>query len=311
MDFEIHRWQKPASPESLEEVATLWNNNASGRHAFHPWTGAALYRLLADGDRLRGDLFMARVGGELAGFAYTGIIEEEGYPRVGTVENLLVATSYQQRGIGTALLQNCLSWLENVRPRVEFLDALGAWPFGYAFNTLADGSERSGIFLNEAGLYRLFRRAGFEPVRRSFVMRVDVGCAPVREKKSGLLYHIERRQGFTWLDRVFRGRQLWDHYLIEPSGRILSRAIFGLMEGETLHEGKPIFSVFGVNTPEQHRNKGYGIMNISGMLQHVKQLGGKEVELHVYTDNEPALRLYRGLGFNQIAETVMMHKRLR
>lgn len=308
MTLIMREWNRGFSAETLAEIADLWNRNAAGRHAFYPWTGELLERQLARNGRGLGRIIEARNGEALIGCCHATAMNEEGYPRAGAVELLLVDSAWRGQGIGSALLRGCLVLLDNQRPRPEFVDALGAWPFGYAYNALADGSERSGVFLREKGLYRLFRKAGFEPVRKSLVMRAKLtGVRPHPPRGDAV---VARRRGRTWLDTVFRGRELWDHALFDEQGELLSRAIFGFMEGESRREGKAIFSLFGVNTPVDRRNKGYASANLSRLMRHVGGLGGEELELHVYADNLPALALYRRLGFVELAETMMMHRRL-
>ncbi len=309
MNQSVGVWAKGYDPESLGEIADLWNRNAQSRHAFFPWTGELLARRLAEKGTPYGVILEAREDDVLAGFAHMAVVDESGYPRAGTIEAILVDERYRNRGLGTALLAGAMASFRNAPMRPEFIDALGAWPFGYAFNVLADGSERSGVFVRDEPLYRLFRRAGFEPARKSFVMRADVAgpkAAP-RPLPGRARFYIARRSERTWLDRVFRGRELWDHDLVQDDGRLLSRAIFGLMEGESRREGTIIFSVFGVNTPSDMRGKGYATVNVSHMMHHLSGLGADKVELHVYGDNQPALNLYRALGFEPEAETMMMH----
>ncbi len=301
------------TPEILSQAARIWNSNAAARHAYYPWTAERLFSLLTGKDGIAvGTFFTAHhiPSGEMIGFVHAATVCEDAYPRAGVVEALLVDAPYRGHGAGSALLAAAAHRLESSRPRPFLLDALGAWPFGYAFNTLADGSERSGVFLSDAPLYRLFRRAGFEPVRKSIVMRADVSPAAGRPLPPGCDIAIRKRSERTWLDRVFRGRELFDHDLVLEGARVLSRAIFGLMDGESRQENQAVFSLFGVNTPFDMQRKGYAGINISHLLECVRDLGGRVVELHVYADNAPALALYRSLGFRDVAETMMMHKRL-
>lgn len=312
MGYAIHAWSNGQGPNELEEIAALWNANASHRHAFYPWTGEKLARLLTERGAPLGKLLEARTeAGRLAGFAHTTTLREEGYPSAGVVEMLLVDKEHRRQGVGGALLERALDTFGSAKPRVSFVDALGAWPFGYAYNVLADGSERSGVFLDDNGLRNLFTRFGFQPVKKSIVMRADLSKAMPRPLPENAGFYIAPRRERTWLDRVFRGRELWDHDLATLDGRVLSRAIFGLMDGESVWERRTIFSLFGVNTPRDQQRKGYAGINVSRLMSHVRQLGGEIMELHVYADNLPARALYDGLGFRPVAETMMMHKILQ
>lgn len=312
MDYNIDDWSKGTSPGELQEMADLWNGNAVGRHAFYSWTGELLAGSIAPSGKIAGRLVEARNdSGELLGFAHASLLAEEGYPPAGVVEMLMVDRKSRDKGIGTGLLAETIRWIESRRPRPWLVDALGAWPFGYVYNVLADGSERSGVFTRETALYRLFQRAGFVPVRKSIVMRADLAGVPARPHPPGSGFFIAPRREGTWLDRVFRGRELWDHELEMREEGTLSRSIFGLMEGESRQEGRILFSLFGVNTPADKQGRGYAGANLSHLMNHVRGLGGEVMELHVYADNKPALALYRGLGFKPVAETAMMHLQLR
>lgn len=303
----IAPWTRGYEAEALDEVATLWNRNATGRHAFFPWTGALLHRVWLACDMVSASrLLEARIDGRLVGFAHCSWMHEYGYPYAGAVEAVLVDAEHRGKGIGAALLARGLAVLRLVEPGLEFVDALGAWPCGFLYTCLADGSERSGVFSSEPALTALFAGAGFRPAKKSLVMRAPA-AAGGGSPPSGTGVRINRRGLGTWLDRVFRARELWDHNLVDWRGDVLSRAIYGPMPGESLAEGRVVFSLFGVNTPDHLRGRGWGGRNIALLLGHVAKLGGDQVELHVYADNTPALALYRRAGFVEVADTTMMH----
>ena len=305
----IAPWGRGYEAAALDEIANLWNRNAIRRHAFFPWTGEFLRRVWSIGDMLsRGCLLEARQEGVLVGFIHVSWMHEEFYSPAGSVEALLVDAACRGQGIGTSLLLEGIDVLKRIRPALWFVDAMGAWPCGFLYTALADGSERSGVFRNEPGLARLFSRVGFRKVRPSFVMRAPVLAGiPPPSPPEGTSVHLGQRSHVTWLDRVFRARDLWDHVLVDRYEHVLSRAIFGRMPGESQVEGKTIFSLFGVNTPEHLRGKGWAGHNIHLLRHHIATLGGHLIELHVYADNTPALALYRRAGFEEVAETMMMY----
>jgi ribosomal protein S18 acetylase RimI-like enzyme len=44
------------------------------------------------------------------------------------------------------------------------------------------------------------------------------------------------------------------------------------------------------------------------LKNHLKNIGADILELHVFSDNEPAVRLYRSSGFREVKKTITMKK---
>jgi ribosomal protein S18 acetylase RimI-like enzyme len=310
MSFVLDNWTVNFPPGLLREVADLWNRNSVDRHSFRFWNCELLQKNLfaADGSGI-GAMRAARTkSGNLAGILHANIINDAIAGSSGVIEMLLVDRPFRRQGLGGRLLGDGLDFLSRQKPGLRLVDAMGAWPYGFAYNSLADGSERSGVFLSEPELYRLFRRAGFMMVRKSIVMRADLSAVRLRRMPPGTVVRCSPRREETWLDQVFRGRDLWDHNLALPNGDVLSRAVFAFMDGESEADGRALFSLFGVNTSPDRQRRGYASVNLSRLMEHVASLGGEFLEIHVYADNHPAVALYRGLGFRHVAETAMLHR---
>jgi len=58
--------------------------------------------------------------------------------------------------------------------------------------------------------------------------------------------------------------------------------------------------LYDIVTGEQYRRRGYGRRIVMNLLNFGKSRGVKTVYLHVLASNEPAFRLYSGLGFKEI-----------
>ena len=301
----VEAWNRGFSADALGDVAALWNRSARTRHAFFPWTGDLLYRRWRDAGRFDPlDLIAARDDdGELVGIAHVSAVNEPFYDPAGAVEALFVRPDRRRNGIGARLLAAALKRLRG--RRLGFVDFLGAWPYGPLYTTLADGSERSGAFGAESA--PLARAAGFRCVRESIVMRLDLADAilPVDPDARVSVDRRPREGGPTWLDRVFTGWRLFDHAMLDADGRLLSRAIFSRMEGVSDWVGREVYALFGVHTPPELRGRGYAFRNIGAVLSRLHAAGTAVVELHVYADNVPALRLYGRLGFREVARTSM------
>ncbi|MDR3212102.1 MAG: GNAT family N-acetyltransferase [Planctomycetota bacterium] len=304
MDLKITTGKNLLTIPTLVEIAALWNRNAVGRHGFYPWDADLLQRALVTCQEAA-LILEARDTSGLLGFALLSWMQEANYTPGAALEAILVDQDFRGRGVGTLILQKALSLVDKLAGNSRLVDALGAWPYGFALTTLADGSERSGVFASEDGLLRLFQRHNFQLARKSLVMRTPAGDRGA-ELPLGFTVKQELRRDSTWLDRVFRNRELWNHNLLDPRGVVLSNAIYGFMPGETAREGKNLFSLFGVNTPEYAKRQGYAILNLRLLLGEIARIGGDLLEIHVYADNQPALGLYRRLGFQPVAETIAM-----
>lgn len=66
-----------------------------------------------------------------------------------------------------------------------------------------------------------------------------------------------------------------------------------------VHDGD-LAGLFEVATDQAHRGKGYGRMIVQSALKWARMRGAKSAWLQVEADNEPALKLYRQLGFSEI-----------
>lgn len=303
MRIEVGSWDRGCMAIDLAEVAELWNRSAYGRHSFYPWTGELLENHWTRADFFEPEnLFSARVDGRLIGVAHLARVGEYGYAPAWSIEAMFVDPDWRGRGAGRMLLDAAMRRTKS-NP-ADFVDAMGAWPYGPLYTTLADGSERSGIFLREERLLAMFSSAVFVPSRESMIMHLfpQASLSPVDDRR----FLIRRRRERTWLDTVFRGRELWDHLLLDRSGQVLSRAIFGRMDGESNNGRSEVYSLFGVLTPEDLRGRGLAKENLTRLVGFLGSRGVRRIELHVYVDNEPAVRLYTSVGFKEVARTVMM-----
>jgi GNAT superfamily N-acetyltransferase len=79
-----------------------------------------------------------------------------------------------------------------------------------------------------------------------------------------------------------------------------------LVDGETVvccamgvQEGQYV-GFFNMFTALEHRNKGYGMQLVSGMLHHAQENGATYAYLQVMKENAPARRLYAKVGFKKV-----------
>ncbi len=257
-------------------------------------------------------LLLARDHNRVVGMLHMDTVRNPYFDHAGVVEMICVDPEYRGRRVATNLLRRAMRIFREQGGIM--LDGFGSWPYSPFYTTLIDGSERSGVFLQNPGMLRLFEQAGFKRSRESLVMRVSLGDLPAltdnRQKTARqlVLQHRRREYKDDWLDFVFRGWHMQEHCLFDTAGRMLSRAIFCRMQGPSDYSGRELYALFGVNTPECFRGRGYAYINLWHLLSHLQASGADEVELHVYADNIPAIGLYRSLGFRDIGRTVSLRR---
>ena len=81
--------------------------------------------------------------------------------------------------------------------------------------------------------------------------------------------------------------------------------VYGAFEGDKLigavmveQDGEDIPEIRSVSVLEQYRRKHYAKIMVEKVMDELSQKGFERVKLTVFTNNEPAIGLYRNLGFN-------------
>jgi ribosomal protein S18 acetylase RimI-like enzyme len=302
-----NRRQRPQLPAIL---ADLWNRSYVGAHGFFPLNGNVFEQAIWGNPRFREEnLLLLEVSGVPAGFVHCDYLTGFNFPATGVVEALAVAPEFRRKGLGRTLLEAAVARLKRQGARV--LDFGGSWPYTPFYSTLIDGSERSGIFANNLAALALCEKFGFRPEEKSFVMRLNPALVTKFTLPPGCyISRKERINRDSWLDFAFRRWRLFDHTLLNDRGEVLSRAIYTRMDGVSNLHGKELRAVFSVNTPERFRRQGWALLNLGIMINIMITEGVDELELHVYTDNTPAVNLYKSLGFQEIAQTTAMRQRV-
>ncbi len=83
-------------------------------------------------------------------------------------------------------------------------------------------------------------------------------------------------------------------YVWEQDGKLIGNATLSIEDSSAR-----LWFVSNVAVHPDYRGQGIGRRLMEAALEAVRQRGGRQVLLQVRTDNEPAQRLYRGLGFTR------------
>ena len=166
----------------------------------------------------------------------------------------------------------------------------------------------------------------FERIRELWVMRrptslplpEPAGDVPIRGYRDSDAAEVVRvnaaafaahpEQGAMDLDNLAeRMRQEW----FDPAGLLVAAEDDHLLGFHWTKQHSPdLGEVYVVGIDPAAQGRGLGKQLVIAGLRHLAERGVREVLLYVESDNEPAVRLYSGLGFGHAdADTHVMYRR--
>jgi ribosomal protein S18 acetylase RimI-like enzyme len=110
-----------------------------------------------------------------------------------------------------------------------------------------------------------------------------------------------RQRWSSRLAKIFETQEVW---VGELDGQIAAMASAVVDESTSLG----FIDVLGVSTTFQGRGLGRDMLR--GMIEHLKTLGCKYVNLDCLTDNEAGNELYKTEGFEEVARHIRWFKRI-
>ncbi len=119
---------------------------------------------------------------------------------------------------------------------------------------------------------------------------------PMREADVLAVMEIERRAyAFPWTAGIFRDclRVGYCCWLLEQEGQVEAYGIMSVGAGEA--------HILNLCVRPESQGQGYGRKLLIHLLNLARRHRADTVLLEVRPSNEPALRLYRSLGFNEVA----------
>lgn len=294
----------------LPALVDLWNNAAKNNYGFFPLTKEKLSTHLATAPDFSPEkIIVANYSGTIVGMLHYDIVDVAPYPRAGVICALIIHPDYRGRGFAQALLREAIERL--TRQSVDFIDALGSWPYSSFYVGLIDGSERAGVdATNEVTLY-LLEKFRFKRERESIRMQMALVPATsikeeeITDKPGDLIYCHSRAGKKTWLDKCFRHWTSYDHILLNERGGVLSQAVYARMNDFSEYGGREMYAMYGVNTPAYAQRRGYAKKNLLQIKKRLAELRGEILEIHVYADNASAIKLYQRCDFHEVGKNFM------
>jgi ribosomal protein S18 acetylase RimI-like enzyme len=311
---------RTARNDDLPALADLWNRGTPGSGVARPlkpreFGDAVCSHAFFD---LRG-LIVAVEGGRPVGFAHigSGPVEPGGPshrpdPALGSVAMVVIDPEADEQALGPALVGRASRAL---RERgAEVLYAGGQWPVNPFYWGIYGGSEFSGILKGHEAFRRAVIGEGFREVARSVLLELDLaGVAdPPFDPRSLLLRRrfrvsVEPDASFArWWEAMALGLTFATAFRLEDAqGRVIARAMTWDMAGFERIDGRLRAGLIGVDVDLEHRRQGLGRYLIREVIRHHHSRGIHVLGVQTRAENQPALALYRGLGFRQVDEAML------
>jgi ribosomal protein S18 acetylase RimI-like enzyme len=290
----------------------LWNSAFRGRGAVQFASASPLeYFVLAKPYFDPAGLIVAAEGGVAVGIAHAGFgpngAESDLNTSAGVTCVLGVRPTHRRRGIGSELLRRCETYLASRGAR-EWL-AGPHWPLSPFYLGLYGGSDLPGFLASDADAEPFLLKHGYQAGATTQVLHRRLGRAPV--VVDGRFPALRRRYEPQLAPRAGK-RSWWRECVLGPleplefclvdktTGQVAARSEVWEMTGFRWRWNEPAVGVLGVTVHEGLRRQGLARFLLAQMLRQLQDQYFTIAEVQVAETDEPALRLFRGLGFEPV-----------
>jgi ribosomal protein S18 acetylase RimI-like enzyme len=306
---------RPFRNTDVPALAEVWRMQGAQRGLMQPMSANVLERyVLAKPYFDNLGLQVAVERENLLGFAHAGFGPNEAESSLSTaqgVTSLVMLRPDADRAIAAELLARSEEYLRG--RGATTLCGGASFPLAPFYYGLYGGSEPSGVLASDPRMQAIFLDAGYQPQHSSVVMRRDL--AQFRPEVDRQQMQIRRQNTFqvvsdpptsTW----------WEACIFEPFDRTLcllaprdggapaARVFFWNMETMVGALGVHAAGIADLEVPAERQRQGLARFLLGEALRHLHSQGVALAEVHVPLENEPALAVFRGLGFEEVDQAV-------
>jgi ribosomal protein S18 acetylase RimI-like enzyme len=267
----------------------------------------------------REGLIVAENGGRVVGFAHAGFGSNADGSNVtteiGSTYLMLIAGHERQERIARELLEQSEQYLIGHGTRT--LMAGSVYPANAFYLGLYGGSPSPGVLESDVETLTLFRSAGYGEVSRHFVLqRALAGFRPLVDRSQLQI----RRQYRVETDQTPAVRSWWEACTIGMLERVQHRvlssrtgAVCGCVTFWDLTRqpgawGAHEMGLIDLEIKAEGRHQGLGTFLVGEALKHMHAAGMALAEAQIDEQNQPALGLFRKLGFGQVDRGIVLRK---
>jgi ribosomal protein S18 acetylase RimI-like enzyme len=301
-------------------LAELWSRCLQARPSTRPLTAHEFDALVPGklGFERQG-LIVAEQGERLVGFTHAGFgpVDPNGPShardyRLGAVLVLVVDEAVAEPGVADALMSAAMSYLRERGAVVVY--AGGQYPINPFYWGLYGGSELSGIVASDRPFLDAARAAGFEPVAESVVLEANLSGPEPRDPRMVLArrqYRVEIEPDAalpSWWDALalglFRPTRFW---LVDRASGAVPAQLWTWESLTELHAGhrRLTTGLIRLEVEPAYRRKGLARLLVSEAWKAARSQLSDLLAVQTSATNEPALALYRSMGFEEVTRAVV------
>jgi ribosomal protein S18 acetylase RimI-like enzyme len=296
-------------PPGLTEV---WNESFAGRGAAQLRNSAPLERHAYAKPYFDPEgLFIALDNNIPVGFAHAGFGPNNAESAISYAAGVTciigVRPSHRRRGIGSELLNRCEEYLRQRGAQSIYCGAMR--PLNPFYFGIYGGSDQPGFLSSDEAAGPFLEYHGYRPndtclvFQRSLdqAMNVVDGRFPALRRKYSMRVVPRVSIGTWWQECVLGVLEPLEFRLEEAvSNRVVARAEAWEMEGFSWRWGVPAAGVTSLQVREDLRRQGLAKFLLAQILRYLQEQYFGVVEIQAPERNQPAVKLARSLGFQQV-----------
>ena len=307
-------------------LADLWNRAALGPLAvrpldLHEFDALAIGKLGFD----RNGLIVAERDGRVVGYAHAGFGPGDPTGDLQRPETSLGCTAMlivdsklpkaETDPIADLLLGAAEGYLRDRGADVLYCG--GQFPLNPFYWGLYGGGEFSGVLDSHLAMAAAARRAGYLEAARTTLLELALDEGEIRDpalialKRTHRIEVEEDAVPATWWDAIAIGPFAPSRFLVveKSSGdRVAEAWTWELAAGFAMLDGRVRTGLFRLEVRPEHRQRGLGRFLVVGCMKQARAAGSDAMVAQTSAENEPALALYDGLGFDPIGAATLYRR---
>lgn len=300
-------------------IAEIWRDQPTQRGLMQPVTPGLLEQLVFSKPYFDPQgLIVALSENTPIGFVHAGFGANEQQSDIdtsmGTTYQLMLRADRRNDGIADELLRRAEEYLRGRGAKVLY--GGGIRPLNAFYLGLYGGSELPGVLVSDPVLGATCLRNGYLEIDRVQILHLELAAfrAPIARSQRLLRREMTTREVYAppprnrWEASTMGDFERLRFYLTAGSGTPLAEVDFWDIEPLSTRWGVATAGMFDLCVTDQRRRQGLATFLLTDAFERLRSRGIVLVEAQTMQHNEPAIALYKKLGFTKVDEGVIYRK---